>query len=83
MRKALATVVAACFVLLGNEALTAENDPTDALTIIVPFPADGATDTLGRYLGGRMRPILGQSILIENARGAAGTLRVTRGERGR
>ncbi len=66
MRKALATVVAACLALLGNETLTAENDPTHALTMIVPFPADGVTDTLGRYLGGRMRPILGQSIIIEN-----------------
>ncbi len=66
MRKAFAAVVAACLVLLGNTTSTAENDPTHALTMIVPFPADRATDALGRYHGGRMRPILGQSIIIEN-----------------
>ena len=47
MRKAFAVVAAACLLLLGNKALTAENDPTHALTMMVPFPAGGATDTLG------------------------------------
>ena len=81
MRKGFAAVIAACLALLGNEALTAENYPTRALTMIVPFPAGGATDTLGRYLGERMRPILGQSIIIENVAGAAGSIGVTRAVR--
>ncbi len=38
MRKAFAAVLAPCLVRLGNEALTAENDPTHAPTMIVPFP---------------------------------------------
>jgi tripartite-type tricarboxylate transporter receptor subunit TctC len=54
---------------------------THALTMIVSFPAGGATDTLGRYLGERMRPILGQSVIIENVAGAAGTIGVTRAVR--
>ncbi|WP_024515674.1 tripartite tricarboxylate transporter substrate-binding protein [Bradyrhizobium sp. Tv2a-2] len=81
MRKAFAAVVAACLALLGNKALTAENYPTHALTMIVPFPAGGATDTLARHLGERMRPILGQSVIIENVAGAAGTIGVTRAVR--
>jgi len=81
MRKGFAAVIAACLAPLGNEALTAENYPTRALTMIVPFPAGGATDTLGRYLGERMRPILGQSIIIENVAGAAGSIGVTRAVR--
>jgi tripartite-type tricarboxylate transporter receptor subunit TctC len=81
MRKAFAALLAACLALLGNSALTAENYPTHALTMIVPFPAGGATDTLARYLGERMRPILGQSVIIENVGGAAGTLGVTRAVR--
>jgi tripartite-type tricarboxylate transporter receptor subunit TctC len=80
MRKAFAVVVAACLAL-GNDASTAENYPTHALTMIVSFPAGGATDTLGRYLGERMRPILGQSVIIENVAGAAGTIGVTRAVR--
>ena len=74
-------MVASCLALLGNEILTAENDPTHALTVIVPFPAGGATDTLARDLGERMRPILGQNLIIENVAGAAGTIGVTRGAR--
>ena len=61
MRKAFAAVIAVCLALQSHETLFAENYPTYALTIIVPFPAGGATDTLARYLGERMRPILGQA----------------------
>jgi tripartite-type tricarboxylate transporter receptor subunit TctC len=81
MRKALAAVVATCCVLLSQTVPAAENYPTHALTMIVPFPAGGATDTLARYLGERMRPILGQSVIIENVAGAAGTIAVTRAVR--
>jgi tripartite-type tricarboxylate transporter receptor subunit TctC len=81
MHKAFAAVAAACLALLSDSASTAENYPTHALTMIVPFPAGGATDTLARYLGERMRPILGQSVIVENVGGAAGTLGVTRAVR--
>jgi tripartite-type tricarboxylate transporter receptor subunit TctC len=49
--------------------------------MIVPFPAGGATDTLARYLAERMRTILGQSIIIENVGGAAGSIGVGRAVR--
>jgi tripartite-type tricarboxylate transporter receptor subunit TctC len=49
--------------------------------MIVPFPAGGATDTLARYLAEQMRSILGQSIIIENVGGAAGTIGVGRAVR--
>ena len=81
MRRPSAAVVAACLALLSNSALTAENYPTHALTMIVPFPAGGATDTLAGYVGERMRPILGQTVIIENVAGAAGTLGATRAKR--
>jgi tripartite-type tricarboxylate transporter receptor subunit TctC len=47
----------------------------------VPFPAGGATDTLARFLAERMRGILGQSIIIENVAGAAGSIGVGRAVR--
>jgi tripartite-type tricarboxylate transporter receptor subunit TctC len=40
----------------------------------VPFPAGGPTDTLGRVLADRMKNSLGQSVIIENLTGAAGTI---------
>jgi len=51
------------------------------ITMIVPFPAGGATDTLARFLGERLRAILGQPVIIENVGGAAGSIGVGRAVR--
>jgi tripartite-type tricarboxylate transporter receptor subunit TctC len=59
----------------------AQNYPARPVTMIVPFPAGGATDTLARFLGERMRAILGQPVIIENVAGAAGSLGVGRAVR--
>ena len=48
----------------------AEDYPSHPITMIVPFAAGGPTDTLGRILTERMRPSLGQTIVIENVTGA-------------
>jgi tripartite-type tricarboxylate transporter receptor subunit TctC len=76
------TVLLAAMLGLGWSAITtAQPYPTRNLTMIVPFPAGGATDTLARYLAEQMRGILGQSIIIENIAGAAGTIGVGRAVR--
>jgi tripartite-type tricarboxylate transporter receptor subunit TctC len=55
--------------------------PTRPITMIVPFPAGGATDTLARILSERLRASLGQPIVIENVAGAAGSIGVGRAVR--
>src|SRR6202046_4363715 len=62
-------------------AAVAQVYPSRPITMIVPFPAGGATDTLARYLAEQMRGMLGQSIIIENVAGAAGTIGVGRAVR--
>jgi tripartite-type tricarboxylate transporter receptor subunit TctC len=62
-------------------ALAAQPYPVRPVTMIVPFPAGGATDTLARYLAEKMRDILGQPIIIENVGGAAGSIGVGRAVR--
>jgi len=52
----------------------AEPYPSHPVTIVVPFPAGGPTDTLGRIIGDRMTRSLGQSVVIDNASGAGGTV---------
>jgi tripartite-type tricarboxylate transporter receptor subunit TctC len=42
--------------------------------MIVPFPAGGPNDTIGRIVTERMRASLGQPIVIENVAGANGTI---------
>jgi tripartite-type tricarboxylate transporter receptor subunit TctC len=81
MRKWLTVVVATLLGLGSTGAARAENYPTRAITMIVPFPAGGATDTLARFLAEKMRAILGQSVIIENVAGAAGSIGVGRAVR--
>ena len=56
----------------------AQGYPSHPLTMIVPFPAGGPTDTLARILSERMRISLGQPIIIENVTGAGATIGVGR-----
>ena len=56
----------------------AQTFPTRPITIIVPYPAGGPTDTIARILGERMRASLGQPVIIENIAGASGTIGVGR-----
>src|SRR6202166_3312107 len=81
MRKWLTVVVATLLGLGSTGAARAENYPARAITVIVPFPAGGATDTLARFLAEKMRAILGQSVIIENVAGAAGSIGVGRAVR--
>ncbi len=81
MRNWLAVAAATLFCLTSSSAATAQDYPTRAITMIVPFPAGGATDTLARFLGERMRGVLGQPVIIENVAGAAGTIAVGRAVR--
>lgn len=73
----VAAAVAALFSLIAAIApASAQSYPSRPVTVIVPFPAGGATDTLARFLGEHMREFLGQPVVIENVGGAAGRLAV-------
>jgi tripartite-type tricarboxylate transporter receptor subunit TctC len=81
MNRLLTALAVALSGLFVSPAAIAADYPTRAITVIVPFPAGGATDTLARYLAERMRAILGQPVIIENIGGAAGSLGVARAVR--
>ncbi len=81
MRRWLVAMAAISCGLGSIGVAVAQSYPSRPITMIVPFPAGGATDTLARYLAEQMRGILGQSIIIENVAGAAGTLGVGRAVR--
>jgi tripartite-type tricarboxylate transporter receptor subunit TctC len=76
MKKAIAAIAIAA--LLGSGPASAQTYPSKQITMIVPFAAGGATDVLARFLGERMRAILGQPIIVENVTGAGGSIGVTR-----
>ena len=52
--------------------------PLRPITIVVPFPAGGSTDVIGRILAEKMRTSLGQTIIIENVGAAGGSIGVGR-----
>src|SRR5476651_908840 len=81
MRKWLTVVIATLFCMASAGMAAAQNYPARQITMIVPFPAGGATDTLARFLAEKMRGVLGQPVIIENVAGAAGSLGVGRAVR--
>jgi tripartite-type tricarboxylate transporter receptor subunit TctC len=56
----------------------AQTYPSRQITLIVPFPPGGSTDVAARIMAERMRPVLGQPIVIENVGGAGGSIAVGR-----
>ena len=48
--------------------------PERSITIVVPFPAGGGTDTFARPLAQQLGQQLGQSVVVDNRGGAGGTL---------
>ena len=48
--------------------------PARPITLVVPFPAGGALDIVARNLAKEMTPLMGQSVIVENRAGAAGTI---------
>src|SRR5499427_8877661 len=72
----LTSLVAALAVVCGSSAAQAQGYPSRPITMIVPFPAGGPTDTLGRIMAEGMRASLGQTIIIENVTGAGSTIGV-------
>src|ERR1700683_961506 len=76
MRKAIALALA--FVAAGTFTAYAQGDPSHVITIIVPYPAGGPTDTIARILAERMQAALGQTIIVENVSGAGGAIGVGR-----
>ncbi|MDQ0081980.1 tripartite-type tricarboxylate transporter receptor subunit TctC [Variovorax boronicumulans] len=56
-------------------AQSSNNWPTGkAITYLVPFPAGGTTDVLGRLIGQKLGTVLGTSVIIDNKGGAGGSV---------
>jgi tripartite-type tricarboxylate transporter receptor subunit TctC len=52
----------------------AQDYPTRPVTLIVPYPAGGGVDVLGRLVGAKLSIALGQQVVIENRGGAGGMI---------
>ena len=73
-RKFLQLATAAAPVAAVSRIARAQDYPARPITMVVPFPAGGPTDTIGRVVAEGMRASLGQPVVIDNVGGAAGSL---------
>ncbi|MGA7489324.1 MAG: tripartite tricarboxylate transporter substrate binding protein [Xanthobacteraceae bacterium] len=52
------------------------------IKLVVPYPAGGATDVIGRIVGDRLQAMWGTTIIVENISGAAGSIGMDRVAKG-
>ena len=60
--------------LLSTSPALAQAWPTKPVRMIVPYPAGGATDILGRLVSAKLSPMIGQPVVVENRAGASGNV---------
>src|SRR5688572_17860720 len=75
MLKCIAALIFALATISGAQA---QSYPTRPITLIVPFPAGGPTDTIARIMGDHMKGTLGHPLIIENVTGAGSTIGTSR-----
>lgn len=63
-------LVATLFPFLGN----AQEYPAKTVTIVIPFPAGGSNDTIGRYLAESLGKLWKQTVIVENKPGGGSSI---------
>ena len=73
-RKRLKALLVLALAALAPAASTAQDYPNKPVRVIVPWPAGGGTDVLGRLMAARLGSRLGQSFVVDNRAGAASNI---------
>ena len=69
-------IAALCAAVSYTGPAQAQTYPSRPVRVIVPFPAGGSSDLLGRALAKKTSEGLGQQVVVENRAGAGGTIGV-------
>ena len=72
--RTLRTGVAGLVLFVAAAAQAQSDYPTRPLRMLIPFPAGGAADLIGRTIGEKLAKQLGQAVVIDNRPGAGGVL---------
>jgi tripartite-type tricarboxylate transporter receptor subunit TctC len=73
MNKYLRAITAGLAIAVPIVAI-ADTWPSRPVTVIVPFPPGGSTDSVARAIGPSLTKSLGQSFIVDNRAGATGTI---------
>lgn len=73
-RRILAVALASIGATVAAPLVHAQTYPSKPIRLILPFPAGGPTDILGRILGQKLSEQLGQPVVQDNRPGAGGNL---------
>lgn len=74
MNRAFPSILAVIVVIATSVAASAADWPTKSVRIVVPYPPGGGADTLARDVGEFLSKRWGQSVVIDNRAGAAGSI---------
>ena len=66
--------LAAALAAVTGSVFAQDKWPSKPITYIVPFPAGGTTDVLGRLIGQKLGAMLGTTIVVDNKGGAGGSV---------
>jgi len=72
--RVLATLAIVALSAVASLPASAQPYPSRPITVVVPFPAGGPSDVVARIVAEHMGKVLGQTMVIENAGGAGGTI---------
>ncbi len=75
-RSVLSAMACAAVASVSTLPMLAQADtyPSKPITLVVPYPAGGANDAVGRLVGQKLAETLGQPIIIDNRPGAGTTI---------
>ena len=74
MRRAVALGAIAMCLWAGMPAQAQDRYPSRPIKLLVPFPAGGPVDVMGRLVAQHLSTTLGQQVIVENRPGAGATL---------
>ena len=70
----LAAAIGAALLATTSASALAQTYPSKTITMVIPFPPGGTLDTVGRALAQKLSQQLGQTIVVDNKPGGAGTI---------